>query len=169
MTRKDREVRLTVRTVLTAGVWIVFLVLGVSGVAKLTDIPRFVEHVEDWTLVPSGLTLVVAMLVPAVEVVLAGLWGLAVRRRLVAIAGLALSLALLGVSLTQWMLDPVPACGCFGALAAYIEFESTLPKLIGINGAMSAALLLCVLAVPRRRPETRSDGPVETKHAHPVA
>ncbi len=128
--------------------WAVFIVFGVAGVAKLIELDRFQTHLDAWTLIPDWAAPPLALGVPAVEGMLAGLWFIAYRRRRVVAATLVLALALGSVSVAQFLIHPVPDCGCFGVLAKRARLDAGLPKLIGIN-AVSIVVLGAWLSTTR--------------------
>ena len=129
-----------VKRAIHLGVWAVFVVFGVAGVAKLIELDRFQTHLGDWTLIPDWAIPVLALGVPMVEALLAGLWLIGYRRRRVAAATLIVALVLGAISVAQFMIHPVPDCGCFGVLAKHARLDAGLPKLIGIN-AVSIVVL----------------------------
>jgi type II secretory pathway pseudopilin PulG len=137
-----------IKRAINLAVWAVFIVFGVAGVAKLIALDRFQTHLDAWTLIPGWAAPVLAMGVPAVEASLAGLWFIGARRRRVAAATLVVALALGALSVAQYMIHPVPDCGCFGVLAKHARLEAGLPKLIGIN-AVSVAVLAAWLSATR--------------------
>lgn len=98
------------------------IVLLIAGFLKIIDLAAFAEALNTWTLLPSRLRLVSAVLVPAAEISLALCWLLRVApiRGIVAL-GVMLILFTAMFAVQSLFAEP-PQCNCFGV---WLEFHRT--------------------------------------------
>ncbi|MFG0305632.1 MAG: MauE/DoxX family redox-associated membrane protein [Phycisphaerales bacterium JB040] len=114
------------------------VVLALLGALKLVELNGFVSALGGWTLVPEAIKPVVAVIVPSAEVVTGLLW-FSSRRRTAALAGVFLASCLAGLSVWQYSVAAPPDCGCIGPLVRYLDTQSTVTRLVVLNGSMIVA------------------------------
>ncbi|MFI4893364.1 MAG: MauE/DoxX family redox-associated membrane protein, partial [Phycisphaerales bacterium JB058] len=146
-------------------VWFVVLLFVLAGGAKLFALDQFQAHLESWTIVPRWLVAPLALLVPSLEVGLAGLWVIGARRRTAAWLLLGLAMVFAVASTIQYVWRPPPDCGCLGILAKYARLDAGLPKLIGINAF--SVLILGVWLAPTRADQSAQARFNERDSKHP--
>ncbi len=101
----------------------VMFAVGLFGIFKLWDIPRFMEVLRTWTLIPNWAMPLVGLLVPLLEASLLISWLLNIRRRWVAIACLS-TLVLFAAFVSVHLLQGFrPHCGCAGILADWLRWQ----------------------------------------------
>lgn len=131
-----------------AGRWlvaVVILLVGASGLLKFIDLDEFRAVLKQWTLIPSAAIPWLTVIVPSIELMLAGAWWLApTRRRLVAV----LTLGLLGLFTFAYALQsshtPALPCGCFGAIVPDYVRNAEAAFVYGRNGLLIALLVVGV-------------------------
>lgn len=140
----------------------VVLPLGVGAFGKLADIGSFEHSLLSWG-VPVRVLAFVALLVPAVELLIACAWIVSPARRL-AILWCAVA-ALSGATVYyayRHLLDRPPQCACFGVWSRYLQITHDAFDVYARNGVMLVCGVLAIgLAAPRAaqaRPG-RSDTP----------
>ena len=120
---------------------IVLCVLLLAGLFKFLDLSEFAAAVAAWTIVPTRVRPAVVVFVPALEMVIAGLWILGVGRgRAVAAAMCFLVVATVMYSI-QIAVGERPACGCLGVFGQYEWTRMTSEFVLARNAVLVASLL----------------------------
>lgn len=108
------------RTAAVIGQLLVGLVMAfflITGFSKLVDINDFIDALRTWKLLPSSIVPTLALVVPAVEVTIGGLWLAGHARPHLAIGGLAFLIAVSGAFAVHLAVGAAPRCGCLGVIA----------------------------------------------------
>lgn len=124
-------------------IWLAHLSMAtvlVAGVAKAISFRSFAASLATWSVIPDGARTAVGIVVVAMEILLGGLWFLAVGRRRAAIAAaVMLGVFTLAYAYLVSMGRP-PACQCLGKLLAFQAERSAAPLVLARNGALLACL-----------------------------
>lgn len=141
MTRSDpSRVSRRAGVVSTLLIGIVMAIMGVSGLAKAFDLPRFEFDLRSWTFVPEWVQHVAVLAIPTAEIAIATAWFIGLRRPLmVAFAGVLLCTFTL-IYAVHLYFGVRPACGCGGALVAFEIIHRNGPALIEKNVGILAML-----------------------------
>jgi hypothetical protein len=121
-------------------------VIGLLGLFKLLDLPEFLSAVRGWTAVPPWLRAPAVVLVPTLEIALAGMWLTSRRQALAERLALVLLLMFTGIYFVQWSYSEAPSCGCFGILARHYRQVETAKMVVAKNSVMILVLSAAVLA-----------------------
>ncbi len=132
------------------GLYAVFGLLAIAALAKLADLPAFRESLESWELVPRSIRGMLAVVVPACELVVAGLWLMSIARPLALRLGLVLMVVLTAAYTAHWLLVGPPECSCLGRLLEYETTRRSWKFVIGRNTVL-LVLLTAGLVVDRRQ------------------
>lgn len=120
---------------------LVMLVLLVAGVSKALDITTFAEALRTWSLFPKWTPLLLAPIVPALEIGTALAWLLGLWRRpslVLAICTLSVFTLVYAVHLA---LGEAPNCGCLGLIEAFKRFENEAAFILTRNVVLLALLI----------------------------
>lgn len=120
--------------------FVAVVTVGGLGLAKLADLPAFIDNLGTWTLLPRTLVAPVAVVVPTVEATLAILWLAGSQRRAVACALLGFVALVTGFFLLQTLLAERPTCGCLGPLTAYLDLKESVGGVLVRNAAILLTL-----------------------------
>ena len=124
---------------------LVMLVLLVAGFMKAIDISAFALAMRSWTLFPQWLPLLLAPVVPAVEIALAAAWFLNLWRPHVVAGTIVMLLSFTGVYALHLALGEAPNCGCLGLLEAFRDATHEATVVLTRNGVLLALLFTGVV------------------------
>lgn len=127
---------------------VAFVVLLAAGILKAADAPGFAAALQSWRWIPIPIVGGVAVLLPSVEIALAGAWLLGMGRTCVAWLALALVGLFTAVYTAQVLIAGPPPCGCFGGLERYLASRHEAIAVLGRNVLLM--LLLLVSQLPAR-------------------
>jgi prepilin-type N-terminal cleavage/methylation domain-containing protein len=128
----------------------VFGVVLAAGVLKSLDLGTFKSALSTWSLIPSPLTDILAILVPATEIVLAGLWFCGIARWAVGIATLLLLLLASSFYIAHLALVGKPECACFGPIRLWEDQRVDAVFVLARNAGLFAMLLVGLPCATRR-------------------
>ena len=130
----------TLRFIRTTVVGAVMVVLLVAGALKLLDLRAFYDSLAGWPI-PVAMKLPVALLVPAVEVLVGGAWLLRFSRDFCETLALGLVGSFLVVLVFALFTTNPPTCACLGLIDKYFEGMATVKAAIIRDALMLGALL----------------------------
>ena len=116
--------------------------VAIAAITKLADLPEFARALGTWRLVPDLLVGFLSVAVPAVELILSGLWFAGLHRggarcgAIVAIAVWTMAYVVEAVAFGP------PECGCIGKMLAWQETHSGMWIVIVRNIVLLALPLL---------------------------
>lgn len=122
-------------------VGIVMVVIAIAGLAKSVDVTEFARQLHTWSLVPRVIVTPLAILLPAIELAIPGLWFTGIRRRIMSVLAFSMLCTFVIVYIVHLIVADPPVCACFGALLNYREGMATAWVVIGRD-----AVLLVLLA-----------------------
>lgn len=119
--------------------------IGLSGLAKLLDLPAFLHSLETWELIPPWLRVPIAVGVPCLELGLLGLWSINRVRSAAAPASIALLSIFSGAYVIHILWASPPACHCLGRLMEFDSSVSTARIVLARNAVLPAMLVIGLL------------------------
>jgi len=126
----------------TGAIWLAGAVVLFAGTAKLLDIPAFLDSLGSWTLVPKWSLGYLAVGVPTVEVLVAGLWVVArLRRPAIPVALLAMLVAMTGAYGAHVAWDKAPDCWCFGRIQLFEASQANAWQVVSRNAILCGMLM----------------------------
>lgn len=138
---------------LSLGEGAAFVLLGAAGIGKLVDLPGFAASLRAWQIVPPLAVAVLVAMIPAAEVLLAGLWLAGIARGRCAIVSLGFVVGISAALAALYFLTDRPiACGCYGKVGEWLRISDEAPSALARNGAL-AGLLACGVFRHRRAGE----------------
>lgn len=110
-------------------------VIAIAGIAKFIDLPAFRRSLDSWSLVPEMARGAFVFFIPAIELVVGGLWFIRpTRARFWSIGGL---LALFTVVYVFHLVTVgAPDCGCLGKLNQFIEWQDSIGMVLIRNTSL---------------------------------
>lgn len=156
MNARPSEARVSCSLAFAAGAT---TIIGLSGLAKFADLRTFAEDLSTWSLLRPSIRAVALTAVPLVEVLLAGLWLIRVRRRLITGLLIAWITLLTGAFGVQAITVGPPSCGCLGVLSRSASELESWPFLLTRNLVLLACLVPYAMPSrwgPRGRPCERA-------------
>jgi len=117
------------------------IVLAMSGVLKLLDLGQFAEAMRTWSLIPPAFAPILAIAVPAAELLIGGTWLAGFRRTGAAVGALALVALFAGGISIQLLTGKPPNCGCLGLIEKYHESQKAGWWHLGWNAALGACFV----------------------------
>jgi len=120
----------------------IMLAIAGAGVFKLSDLFEFHRTLSSWILIPDSLKQAVVVVLPVLEVFLAGLWLLRIERRRSYWIVLSMLLAFNTAVCVQLMLGKAPECGCFGLVDHWLKEHAGNWVTLTRSAAMAGVLLL---------------------------
>lgn len=132
----------------TVGSWFIWLAhlsmatVLVAGVAKAISFRSFAASLATWSVIPDGARGSVGIAVIAVEILLGGLWFLAIGRRMSAVAAAFLLGAFTLAYAYLILIGQPPACQCLGKLMAFHAERSAAPFVLARNATLLACLIV---------------------------
>ncbi|MFN7021854.1 MAG: MauE/DoxX family redox-associated membrane protein [Phycisphaerales bacterium] len=127
---------------INCGAFVVMMVLLVSGAGKLLEWTTFRLSLETWLLMPNGLRAVVAVALPASEIVIALAWMLNLSRRKAAAAAVVAVASYTAFYGMHVVFSEPPACRYIALIERYWA-----GRVLGERIMYRNAMLLC-LVVP---------------------
>lgn len=120
-------------TKVTAGIAVG--VIGAAGVLKLLDAQSFFDSLQSWELLPKAVLPLIAIVIPAAEVLVAGWWFATGSRRalFVAMALLVMFTAAFGA---HWIVAQPPECECFGRIMSFEQSREGAAFAMARNGVL---------------------------------
>jgi hypothetical protein len=91
-------------------------VVLLMGLGKAADLPMFVDALGTWKLIPRSVIPWIALLLPPIEIVIAGCWFLGMCRTRMEFAAILVVSVLTGLYLWQLVEHGPPVCGCAGKI-----------------------------------------------------
>lgn len=136
------------------------LVLLLAGAAKLLDVPEFRASLSSWKLIPEALRPPLAVGVPLMEFLVAGLWIVGIRRRVMLQIALCLVAVFMAGTSMHLRLSTPPECRCFGLLERLFAEEQGRVANLWQGGIVLLFLVLGALLCgnARARRFSRTDG-----------
>ncbi|MBL8764134.1 MAG: prepilin-type N-terminal cleavage/methylation domain-containing protein [Phycisphaerae bacterium] len=132
---------------------VAMILIGLAGLSKLADLPQFAHDLKTWSIFPAWTRSLAAVLVPVVEVCVAGAFLLRVRRRAMCAAAMALLAVFSAVYAAQWAWGGAPRCGCMGVIARQLWIAEEAGGVFLRNGVLMAMLIaFLILDAPARAP-----------------
>lgn len=117
-------------------------ILAAAGILKLLDLRAFQFALQDWHIIPKALSPAVSVVVPSLELIVAGSWLVGGRRLQCRIAALVLLICWTAAYCAEAFLYGPPPCNCLGSVLAYHELKMEAPILISRNVGLLAMLLV---------------------------
>lgn len=130
----------------------------VAGVAKLTDLAAFAGDLSEWSVIPASIRWAALLVVPPIEVVIAGLWLIGARRAFAVRAMAGLLVLFSSAYVMQLALGAAPSCGCLGKLAAFHRVQRDAAFVLVRNGVLLGMIFVSV-ALERWNLRVRGNGP----------
>ncbi|QOJ00554.1 MAG: DoxX family protein [Phycisphaeraceae bacterium] len=142
--------------------WIAMVVVLVSGVFKLADLPGFEASMATWNRIPDHARAAALLVVPALELAFPLMWFAGVRRRTGCLGAIVLMLSVSGVYAYQAAGGAPVRCGCLVAWPVRDESSLFPWRHLAVNAVLTA-LLACGVGLrragmpgrPLRHPTTR--------------
>jgi prepilin-type N-terminal cleavage/methylation domain-containing protein len=116
-----------------------------AGSAKLLDLGRFDADLRSWTLLPAGSTDYLVIIIPSVELILAGSWFGRFSPRKAPLAALVLLVLFTAAFVAHLTLARPPQCSCFGAIFRFESQEHGAEISVVRNLVLLAALTTGIL------------------------
>lgn len=148
---------------LAVGAVMVFMLL--AGAAKLHDVPAFAQALATWEWLPIGFVQLLAIIVPTLEVLIAGCWILRIWRPLALRAAFALLAAFTGFYALHLATAEPPDCGCLGRLLAHSDSLSSAWWVLVRNSLLMGVLAFALI---RTRATGRATDP-RSGSVHPLS
>lgn len=133
------------------------LLVLASGVGKLLDVRQFQQSLQLWQALPENCAPVLAIVVPSVEVFVAGAWVASLWRARMRILCVLSLMLWTGAYVVEAILYAPPICNCFGRLVELHEFEQSIPAVLARNSLIILALAFGSDRAKALGPERRSD------------
>lgn len=137
----------------SAGGHVAFGLLLLAGASKSWDVPRFLDALQGWTLLPAASRPVVALAIPTMELALACWWFLS-RSTAALTCGLALVVVFTGAYVAQAASASPPACGCLSLRGRAEALDHSVPAVLARNGLLMAMLVLSLVTRRRSAPDS---------------
>ncbi|MCC6229000.1 MAG: prepilin-type N-terminal cleavage/methylation domain-containing protein [Phycisphaerales bacterium] len=119
---------------------IAMLIVLLLGLAKFMDLPVFADALRSWTLIPKWGVPLIAIGIPALEIVGSLSWLLGMQRQRAGVFVFGLVGTMTIAYLIQRFLSGPPTCGCVGILANYMSKLETLNWVLGRNVVLLAVI-----------------------------
>lgn len=116
------------------------LLLLLAAMSKLTDLGAFRSSLATWTLLPLAFRDATTMLVPCVELLIAGLWVMGVRRALMAMLAGGLVALFTGAYIVHWLYLQPPTCNCFSQIVRFEDEKAGAIFVVTRNAILLLAL-----------------------------
>jgi prepilin-type N-terminal cleavage/methylation domain-containing protein len=117
-------------------------IVALSALLKFSDLSTFVSDLREWRLAPAWAVGPATILVPGLELTLAGLWFAAHGSgRYVRLCAVAMLVAWSGAYVIETIIWGPPKCGCFGRLREWYLLKQEAPWVIGRNLLLILMLL----------------------------
>ena len=115
---------------------IVMGVLGIAGVMKLVDLSAFYAVLITWSLIPHSIAPVLSLLVPSMEILIAGVWFARSHRSLACVSAMVLLTCFTVAVGAHLLVSSPPRCGCFGAHVLFQEQRDEAIFVLGRNAVL---------------------------------
>lgn len=139
------------------------LLVLAAALLKLSDVSAFEVSLRTWALLPTVAIPWLAVGVPAVELLVTGMWFLGVHRSAAATACLCMVLCFSAVFVLHLLVAEPPDCGRLGLLSRYQSQEAAATSLLLRDFALfSATVAGMFLRARERSPGTQRPGSRES-------
>lgn len=129
-------------------------VVGIAGLAKLLNLPQFMDSLSSWTVLPVASHLTLTLSVPIVEAGVGIAWCLKSPLARSGWPAILIVLTLTSVLLVQVSVGPVPECHCFGQIMQFHEEMQSARWMLARNTALMGMLAAGMVLI--RNPQSRS-------------
>lgn len=119
---------------------VVVSLVGLTGILKLADLDAFWASLATWRLLPIPAIDALSIMVPLVEVLIAGLWFACGRRTLAVTAAAVLIVLATALFVAHLVMVGAPKCNCFGIISRYLAQRDEAATTVVRNVLLLAAL-----------------------------
>jgi len=124
------------------GAAVVMLALAIASLSKFLDLPRFIDTLGSWMIVPPRTIPLIGFLVPCFELALGGLWLSKAARARAEWLAIGFLVVVTSAYCIEWSLAQPPECGCLALLSKYFASIESAKAVLVRNAIMMTALLM---------------------------
>jgi prepilin-type N-terminal cleavage/methylation domain-containing protein len=114
--------------------------IAIAAIAKLIDLPAFLESLEHWVIVPNWAVVYIGVIVPCTELAISAAWLLGLGGRQLRTGAIGLMIVFTCAYVTEALVNRPPTCDCFGKWRAWKQWSNSVPWVVGRN----ALVVLCL-------------------------
>lgn len=126
-------------------IYLVSIYVCIAAIGKFIAIDEFMASLSTWTVIPSDLHPIIAIIVPSAELVLSLsiILSLNVRRAAIALAGMLVIFT--GLYMYQSIVSEAPDCNCLGKIKAFESLQASASYIIVRNMILIIMLIMSLL------------------------